>query len=172
MTVIYIFVGLLFLFILLSIVNKSIIKRKAKNYSQSGLVQSEIKGTFYRKLDPKEAGNFEGYLKTKSNKHDKFAIAVYKNPKLHIGYLPTGQEEFYNVIKYKYQNKIYAKGNLWYGDENGSWRGMVAFGFNLSDAELDEFKNEPVDFSELWDAKRANKPIDSNIPIIKSSRAK
>lgn len=57
-----------------------------------------IKGINFRDIDDSMIGDFEGYIRIqKSNRHDPYAIGVYKGRK-RIGYLPRGNKELYQRL--------------------------------------------------------------------------
>jgi hypothetical protein len=66
---------------------------------RNGYSQFPIKGLNYRDLSIKDIGRFEGYAKADlNNEHDAYAIAIYRENHLHLGYLPAGNNDLYNYI--------------------------------------------------------------------------
>lgn len=57
-----------------------------------------IKGINFCDIDDSMVGDFEGYIRIqKSNRHDPYAIGVYKGRR-RIGYLPRGNKELYQRL--------------------------------------------------------------------------
>ena len=63
--------------------------------------EKELKGAAFnicKTLDIWE-GKFEGYITITFNTHDKYAIGVFTNDRVLVGWLPKGSMEVYNYLK-------------------------------------------------------------------------
>lgn len=67
--------------------------------------QMEIKGAAFNICKELEIweGSFEGYLRITYNKHDKYAVGIYRNDNILVGWLPKKSTNIYNYLK---ENKI------------------------------------------------------------------
>jgi hypothetical protein len=115
------------------------------NQSQNLYQKREIKsfsivGTFYRKLNPNEAGNFIGYVKCERNQHDKYAVAVFKNPNKHIGYTPKGNVKLSESISAWHSGQVLAWGNLRYEEYDQSWYGSINIPVGLTKTQIEKIK--------------------------------
>ena len=69
-----------------------------KRYKTKGVKEFDIKGINMRGLTQGNAGKFYGYVKTENNPHDRYAVAIYNNEGLHLGYTPKGNAALFNTI--------------------------------------------------------------------------
>ena len=58
----------------------------------------EIQGMDYLNLKNNTIGMFKGYVVVEDNEYDEYAIAVYTNKNIHVGYLPGHNEKIFNII--------------------------------------------------------------------------
>lgn len=107
-------------------------KREIKNFA--------IVGTYYRELNPKEAGDFIGYVKCEKNQHDKYAVAVFKDSNKHIGYTPKGNVKLSESISAWHSGQLLAWGNLRYEEYDQSWYGSVYVPVGLTEEQIEKIK--------------------------------
>lgn len=111
--------------------------RKKKAYFED----FEIKGIYYRDLDPEESGPFVGYLENDyANEMDPYAVAVYKANDLHIGFIPRGNRKLHNTIEQEYNSSLIAWGNLYYNEYENNWSGKVIVPMHFSPSDLINFR--------------------------------
>lgn len=68
----------------------------------------EIRGIYYRKLPVSVDGPFKGYIKAElNNPHDKFAVGVYNDDDLLLGYLPREKNRSVHKALMEDGNKKY-----------------------------------------------------------------
>lgn len=85
--------------------------------ARKGYNKFPIAGAYYRNLSISMVGKFNGYaIAQKDNEHDPFAIAVYNDAGVHIGFLPRGNKVLYQYIINE-DGKVHAYGYL--GWNNG-----------------------------------------------------
>lgn len=66
-----------------------------KGYSKIPMV-----GMMHRNLDRSDLGKFEGWAEAETdNEHDPYAIAIYREDYIHVGYLPRGNSELHELIE-------------------------------------------------------------------------
>lgn len=69
---------------------------------RKGYGKFPIKGLYYRGLRDSDIGKFDGYAVAETdNKVDPFAVAIYREDDLHLGYIPAGN---YALSEYIRQN--------------------------------------------------------------------
>lgn len=94
-------------------------------YKTKGLKIFNLVGAFYRNLNHNEKGPFNGYAITTDNDHDQYAVAIYKNNNLHVGYIPKGNKRMHDSINELHGGRIIVYGELSYSNYGGDWTGMV-----------------------------------------------
>jgi hypothetical protein len=109
-------------------------------YQKKDIKNFAIVGTHYRKLNPKEAGNFIGYVKCERNQHDKYAVAVYKDVNKHVGYTPKGNVKLSESIFAWHSGQVLAWGNLSYEEYDQSWYGTVYIPVGLTETQIEKIK--------------------------------
>jgi len=83
---------------------------------RKGYIKIPIKGMYYRNISINEIGHFNGYSITEtSNQYDPYAIAIYKDNGLHIGYVPKGNKKLYEYIRDE-GGKVHTYGYIAYSD--------------------------------------------------------
>lgn len=113
--------------------------RELPGYKEKGINMFDIRGMEYRNLASSSNESFIGFVKIEENNiHDPYAIAVYKNPRKHIGYIPKGSKQLFDSLKNNHNGTTFAWGNMDYGD---NWnRSYVNVIIGLSEAELNLVK--------------------------------
>ncbi len=109
-------------------------------YQKKDIKNFAIVGTYYRKLNPKEAGDFVGYVKCERNQHDKYAVAVFKDSNKLIGYTPKGNVKLSESISTWHSGQVLAWGNLRYEEYDQSWYGSVDIPVGLSETQIQQIK--------------------------------
>lgn len=67
---------------------------------KEGYKKFEMVGMYHRNLKKSDMGEFEGFaVAEEHNIHDRFAVAIYKIPRKHIGYLPRGNRDGHKFIQ-------------------------------------------------------------------------
>lgn len=95
-----------------------------KGYGKCGIV-----GVHFRNLPITQVGKFNGFaLAETENKFDDYAIAIYNDAKVHLGYLPKNNKELHSYILDN-GGKVHAYGYMGCGC-NGSMYGEVCVEIN------------------------------------------
>jgi len=105
-------------------------------YKTKGIRDFEIRGTYYRNLPKSESGIFFGYAICEENEHDKYAVAIYKDSGVKIGFTPKNNKRLNDSIKEWHSGKVIAWGTLDYDDFNKKWFGNVSIPIGLSDETI------------------------------------
>jgi hypothetical protein len=77
-------------------------------YKKRGVKEFEIVGIKYRRINLDQNGDFEGYVCVEENEHDPYAVAVYNNLNIKLGYVPAGSTRLYYSLKKWHGGKTYA----------------------------------------------------------------
>lgn len=104
----------------------------------------EMMGIYYRNLPKSEEGQFIGFVQAEENPHDKYAVAVYKDNHLHIGYVPRGRKRLSDSLHEWHSGKVFAWGRLRYNKEIDRWSGVVYVPLGLSDEEIEIIKESKL----------------------------
>lgn len=104
----------------------------------------EMMGIYYQNLPVSEAGKFIGYVETEENPHDKYAVAVYKENHLHIGYVPRGSKRLSDSLNEWHNGKVFAWGKVRYNKDIDRWSGFVYVPLGLSDEEIESIKESKL----------------------------
>ena len=104
----------------------------------------EMMGIYYRNLPISEAGQFNGYVMTEDNPHDKYAVAVYKDNHLHIGYVPRGYKRLSDSLNEWHNGKLFAWGRVRYNKDIDRWSRVVYVPVGLSEEEIESIKESKL----------------------------
>jgi hypothetical protein len=111
-------------------------------YKKKGIKTFDLKGMYYRKLDPKvDSGVFSGTALIESNKHDTYAVAIYNSDKRLYGYIPKGNKRLSNSMQKWHNGEVPAWGHLRYMKSDDQWFGQVKLPIGYSDSEMEMFKS-------------------------------
>lgn len=86
--------------------------------ARKGYGKFPIAGAYYRDLPITMVGKFNGYaIAQTDNEYDQYAIAVYNDAGIHIGFLPRGNKKQHSYIIDEGEDKrVHAYGYLaWHG---------------------------------------------------------
>lgn len=96
--------------------------------ADEGYSNFELKGVYYRHLPASEIRNFKGCAVAEdNNQYDQYAVAIYNENMVHVGYAPGGYYSLHEFIK-KQGGKVPAYGSIW--KDNGRTFGRVNILFN------------------------------------------
>lgn len=89
--------------------------RKAIGLSaRKGYEKFQIAGAYYRNLPVEMVGRFNGYAMAETNnEYDPFAIGIYNDAGMHLGFLPRGNEKLHSYILDE-GGRVHAYGYLGY----------------------------------------------------------
>lgn len=115
-------------------------KHKARYYNPyktvDGYENLELKGIYYRKLSNRDMGLFYGYAMAESdNQYDKYAVSVYNERGVLVGYAPDGNYSLHEYIL-KHGGSVRAFGAIWKDEDDededgeGRFRGRVNIQFD------------------------------------------
>ena len=107
-------------------------------YKKKGIKVFDMKGMFYRKLNPKtDNGEFIGFANCENNSHDMYAVGIYNTDGKLLGYTPKGNKRLNLSLKEWNSGKTVTWGNLRYDDFNDKWYGTayIPVGFTLGQIE-------------------------------------
>lgn len=122
--------------------NNYIYKIPIIKYNNKCIKRFEISGMNFRKLKKNNVGYFKGYVIIEKNKHDPYAIAIYTNKGVHIGYLPGGSEKRFNTINKKPHKATFAWGLINSNPNTNHFFGFVYVTMCLSEEETELIKNK------------------------------
>lgn len=112
-------------------------------YARKGYSGFPIAGAYYQNLPISMVGKFNGYATTEPyNNHDKFAIAVYTDAGIQLGYIPKNNKKLYAYIL-KNGDKVHAYGYIGC-DSGNSMYGEVCV---ETDKTLVTKRNKPYDIN-------------------------
>ncbi|MDY7252035.1 hypothetical protein QHG78_01985 [Bacteroides sp. A1-P5] len=86
--------------------------------TRKGYNKFSIAGAYYRDLPITMVGKFNGYaIAQTDNEHDQYAIAIYNDTGVHLGFLPGGNKKQHSyIINEGEQKQVHAYGYLaWHG---------------------------------------------------------
>lgn len=108
------------------------------------LTEYNIKGMNFRKFNRKlRSGVFYGHVKAeKNNQYDPFAISVFNEKGLHLGYCPGGNQELHSTLIKKNKGTHTAFGFVQYNPSGKYWYGKVTIPFDLSQEQIEEAYEE------------------------------
>lgn len=107
---------------------------------RDGYIKTHIKGMYYQDLSIHDIGYFNGYsIIEKSDQDDLYAIAIYKDSGLHIGYAPKGNKKLYDYILTE-GGKIHTYGYIAYSEYDDRFFGECCI---ESDRNLVKYRNKP-----------------------------
>ena len=110
-------------------------------YKGKGVKSFEIRGAQHQNIKVSESQRFIGYVKTEDNDHDRYAIAIYKNPNKKIGYVPRGNIRLNKSLQEWHNGETLAWGYLYYSDRSDRWIGEVNIPIGLNQEEIDVITN-------------------------------
>jgi len=91
---------------------------------RKGYIKSGIAGVYYRNLPLTIIGKFNGYaIAETNNSHDDYAIAIYNDNAIHLGFMPGGSAKLHKYIL-ENERKVHAYGYIGC-DGRGSMYGEV-----------------------------------------------
>ncbi len=96
----------------------------------------EMKGMYYRNLTESEYLDFQGFIETEDNPHDKYAVAVYDKTGTHLGYVSRGHKRLSDSIDAWHNSKVIAWGTIHFDRYRDKWFGGVYIPIGLKDVEL------------------------------------
>ena len=90
-------------------------------YPNEDTIDYSISGINYRGLKMEDVGQFEGYAHAETNnKYDEYAVAIYQDNGLHVGFLPSGDEETHDYIM-SLGGYIKVTGEIKHSDNEGGY---------------------------------------------------
>ena len=108
-------------------------------YKTKGIKTFDMKGMYYRGLNPKiHSGDFVGYAKTDNNSHDMYAVAIYNGENTLLGYTPKGNKRLNNSLNEWHKGKVVAWGGLSHDDYDDKWYGTVYIPVGYSANEMEK----------------------------------
>jgi hypothetical protein len=85
-------------------------------YARKGYDKFPIAGVYYRNLPLSTVGKFNGYAIAEGyNEYDKYAISIYDDAGLHLGYLPKGNKKLHLYISNN-NGRVHAYGYIAYSN--------------------------------------------------------
>jgi len=142
-------------------------KSETDLYKNKGIKTFQLKGIEYLNLSKSMSGKFIGYAKTEDNIHDQYAVAVYKNPKTHIGYVPIGNKTLQNSLKEWHNGKTFAWGTCDYWEYEKEWKGYVHMLVGL-DADVINIVKEIVSTQEMLDNLEKDLPVNKKMEMLET----
>ena len=108
------------------------------------LTEYNIKGMNFRKLNRKlRSGVFMGNVKAeKNNQYDPFAISVFNEKGLHLGYCPSGNEQLHSQLLNNKNGSHPAFGFVQYDASGKYWYGKVVIPLDLSQEQIEKAYDE------------------------------
>lgn len=142
-------------------------KEEDKLYVNKGIKTFQLKGIEYQNLSKSMSGKFIGYAKTEDNIYDQYAVAVYKNPQTHIGYVPIGNKTLQNSLKEWHNGKTFAWGTCDYWEYEKEWKGYVHMLVGL-DADVITIVKEIVSTQEMIDHLDKDLPVGDKMEMLET----
>ena len=122
--------------------NKTTIIETKLLYKRKGIKKFEMKGMFYRDLSPAlHSGYFNGYALCEYNLHDTYAVGIYNNHDIHLGYTPKRNKRLSDSLDEWHYGKVMAWGSIWYNEFEDNWQGSVYIPVGYSIDELQKIEN-------------------------------
>ncbi len=110
-------------------------------YKSSRIKSYQIRGLKYKHFTDSDFGKFYGYVKTEpDNKFDKFAISIFNDGDIHIGYIPKGDEYLFNTLEL-----IGGQQQAWgyiHKTTSGTLYGNVFIPIKCSNSKIEKAKEE------------------------------
>lgn len=108
-------------------------------YKTKGIKSFDLKGMFYQKLNPKiHSGSFIGLAKCNKNSHDKYAVEIYNNENVLLGYTPKGNIRLNNSLKEWNNGKVIVWGGLGFDNFENKWLGTVHVPVGFTTVQLEK----------------------------------
>lgn len=98
-------------------------------------ISYSIKGINFRNLGLEDLGPFTGYAEAElHNEYDEYAIGIYKDDGLMLGYLPSGNKDQYEYMV-SVGRYLKVRGNVKIGDDGDHFYGYVYVPYDPKDSE-------------------------------------
>jgi hypothetical protein len=111
-------------------------------YKKKGIKTFDLKGMYYRKLDPtNDSGSFIGFAKCENNKHDTYAVGIYNEQNKLLGYTPKGNKRLNTSLTEWHKGRVPAWGFLRYDNYDKKWYGTVNFPIGYTLEQIEKVKN-------------------------------
>ena len=106
-------------------------------YKKKSIRVFDIKGTNHRDLNKSEhTGAFIGYAQAENNPHDRYAVGLFNDSGVRLGYVPKGNTRLHNSLDEWYDGKSLAWGHMEYDDYLKKWLGKVFIPVKYSAGEV------------------------------------
>ena len=95
-------------------------------YKKKGIKRFEMKGMYYRNLNPKtDNGAFIGLAKCEDNSHDMYAVGIYNTENKLLGYTPKRNKRLNISLNTWHNGTVPVWGSLRYNTYDDKWYGSV-----------------------------------------------
>jgi len=109
-------------------------------YKLKGIKRFDLRGIQYRSLLPIDEGQFVGIAKCDYNSHDQYAVAIFNERNVHIGFVPKGNKRLHDSLSQWHGGNLFVWGGIEQDSYDKKWRGEVYIPIGLSSDQIEKLE--------------------------------